>query len=172
MSFKVVVKKQGRWLIAAMRNATPAPHRPPFPGSFPGTSNPPASTPPQDAPRLAPTTDDANHAQDEAAIRKIVADGTDAWNRRDAKALAAGLTEDSDHIGANGGWTSGRFEIEKVLGVAHANSRENLTSAVQKIRFLSPDVAVIVVGRDYKEDDKATRKAISTLVFHNTKGKW
>jgi len=33
----------------------------------------------------------ATKVEDEAAIRKIVADGTDAWNRRDAKSLARGV---------------------------------------------------------------------------------
>ena len=52
--------------------------------------------------------DDANHAQDEAALRKIVADGVDAWNRSDAKTMLAHLAENSDHINVAGKWSSGR----------------------------------------------------------------
>ena len=43
-------------------------------------------------------------ATDEAAIRKIIADNTEAFNRHDPAALSSHLTEDADHIGVTGAW--------------------------------------------------------------------
>src|SRR5712692_1644382 len=68
------------------------------------------------APGQTRTTDD------EAAIRKIVADSADAWNRRDAKALAAHTSEDHDHINVNGAWRNGRVETERALSAALATA--------------------------------------------------
>jgi uncharacterized protein (TIGR02246 family) len=110
-------------------------------------------------------------AEDEAAIRKIVADNTAAWNRRDGKAMGAHTPEDHDHINVNGAWRSGKAETEKAVTAALATTRNNLTSSVAKIRFLTPDVAVVIVRREHT-DDQETRKAISTSVFHKIDGTW
>ena len=110
-------------------------------------------------------------AEDEAAIRRIVADGTEAWNRRDAKGMTAHTTEDHDHINVNGAWRSGKAETEQALTAALATARNNMTSSIAKIRFLTPDVAVVIVRREYT-DEKEVRKAISTSVFHKIDGTW
>jgi uncharacterized protein (TIGR02246 family) len=172
MSFKVVVKKDGRWLITAMRNATAAGPAPP--NSVPGTGTPNAHA--QDA---STTPDDTNHAQDEAAIRKIVADNIDAWNRRDAKAQVAHFSEDIDHIGVQGLWRSNRAELEKGFTAGFPTTRNVVSGSVERIRFLTPDVAVVVVRREYVGEfrdstghDKESRKAISTSIFHKVNGNW
>ena len=109
--------------------------------------------------------------EDEAAIRKIVADSADAWNRRDAKALAAHLSDDHDHINVNGEWRSGRAETERALSTALATTQNNITRSVAKIRFLTQDVAIVVVRNEYS-NDKETRKSISTSVLHKIDGIW
>ena len=109
--------------------------------------------------------------EDEAAIRKIVADSADAWNRRDAKALAAHTSEDHDHINVNGAWRNGRAETEKALSAALATARNNVSSSVAKIRFVTPDVAVVITRNEYT-NDKETLKAISTSVLHKINGEW
>jgi metallo-beta-lactamase class B len=172
MSFKVVVKKDGRWLITAMRNAMAV--GPAAPSSVPGTGTPNPQA--QDAPT---TPDDTNHAQDEAAIRKIVADNIDAWNRRDAKAQVAHFSEDIDHIGVQGLWRSNRAQLEKGFTAGFPTTRNGVSGSVERIRFLTPDVAVVVVRREYVGEfrdstghDKESRKAISTSIFHKVNGNW
>jgi uncharacterized protein (TIGR02246 family) len=109
--------------------------------------------------------------EDEAAIRKIIADGQDAWNRRDAKALAAHISEDHDHINVDGAWRSGRAETEKAVTAFLATKRINNTMSVAKIRFLTPDVAVVVIRNEYSDDQK-NWKSISTSVFHKINEIW
>jgi len=151
-----VVKKEGHWLIAAMRNAMP-----------PTAPNPQAQRSP-----TAP--DDANHAQDEAAIRKIVADGVEAWNRRDAKALAAHGTENHDHINVAGGWRQGKLETEKAMTAyfeSHRTNPPSIAQSIEKIRFITPEVAILVIRNKYANDQKAW-EAISISVFHKMNGEW
>jgi non-heme chloroperoxidase len=120
---------------------------------------------------ITPANSKTDFSGDVAAIRKRVADGVDAWNRRDAKALAAHVSEDHDQIGVAGGWGSGRAQFEKALTAALATTRNNMTSSIAKIRFLTPEVAVVIVRREYT-NDKETLKAISTSVLHKINGEW
>jgi len=169
MSFKVVVKKQGRWLIAAMRNATPAPARQALPGSFPGTGIPNPQA--QDAPT---TSDNTNHAQDEAAIRKKMADGDDAWNRRDAKTFLANarFTENYDHINVQGKWSSGKTQVEKgMTEFFQTHNPASIRRTVERVRFITPEVAVLVVRTTYSKD-RRTWDAISTGVSRKVNGEW
>src|SRR5712692_295747 len=147
---RVWVKRQGQWQVVSWQG-TPILQQ--------NSAAPSALTRSQGTP------------EDEAAIRKIVAEGADAWNRHDAKALAAHTSEDHDHINVNGAWRNGRAETEKALTAALATTRNNVSSSVAKIRFVTPDVAVVIVRREYT-NDKETRKAISTSVFHKKNGEW
>ena len=110
-------------------------------------------------------------AADESAIRKIVADSTDAWNSRDAKALAAHFSKDHDHINVNGAWRPGRTESEKALTDALAATRIDMTSSVAKIRFLTANIAIVVIRYEYS-DDKRSWKSIATSVLHKIDGTW
>jgi uncharacterized protein (TIGR02246 family) len=168
MSAWVLHKMNGEWWNEAFQN-TLIQSREEAIAQAARASSPLAQTEPE---VLTPANSRTDFSGDVAAIRKIVAAGTDAWNRRDSKALTAALTEDSDHIGSNGGWTSGRPEIERIRGVAHVNTSENLTSSLAKIRFVTSDVAVVVVWRQYQENENENRKGISTLVFHKMNGEW
>jgi uncharacterized protein (TIGR02246 family) len=117
-------------------------------------------------------SDGANHAQDEAAIRKIVADGVDAWNRSGAKTLLAHLAEDSDHINVAGKWSSGRDRIEKAMSDFFATHRPpSVTRPIEKIRFITPEVAVLVIRNKYANDKKAW-EAMSISVFRKMNGEW
>src|SRR5437763_1238735 len=56
-----------------------------------------------------------SHGADDAAIRRVVADNTTAFNQRDAAALVAHLIPDADHIGVTGDWVSGKDALERSL---------------------------------------------------------
>jgi len=89
-------------------------------------------------------------ATDEIAIRKIVSDETEAWNRGDAKAY-------SQHFQENGGFTN-------VLGMVFYGHRDfeqrhaeifstifrgsTLQQTIRKIRFIRRDVAVVDVDTE------------------------
>jgi uncharacterized protein (TIGR02246 family) len=110
---------------------------------------------------------------DEGAIRQIISDNTEAYNRRDARALTAHIAEDADHIGVSGNWTSGRAQLEKSLTEYFGGSvpRPKTDDSVEKIRFLTPDMAVAIVKRSYRSDAQ-TRESIATYVLKKTNGEW
>ncbi len=84
-------------------------------------------------------------AQDEAALRKLVADQTEAWNRQDAKAWSKDFAEDAEFINIVGTVFSGRPEIERrhafVFETLFKGSHSEVT--VTKLRFLDGGVAMV-----------------------------
>jgi uncharacterized protein (TIGR02246 family) len=120
--------------------------------------------------------DDANQAQDEAAIRKMVTDIQDAWNRRDPQGMAAAahLTKDYDHINVGGKWGSGKDQAEKNVNdffATRGSTVPTVAQSIEKLRFMTPDVAICVVRNTYSNDTRAW-EAMSTLVLHKTNGEW
>lgn len=80
---------------------------------------------------------------DERAIRAAVASFATAFNRGDAKALAAHWLPDGDVVTAAGEFIKGREAIERQFAQFLAEQgRPKLTSKILSIRFLGPDVAV------------------------------
>ncbi|WP_257456546.1 SgcJ/EcaC family oxidoreductase [Archangium lipolyticum] len=81
---------------------------------------------------------------DEAAIRKLVADQTEAWNRSDAAAWSKDFAPDAEFINIVGTVFKGRAEIETrhafVFDKLFKGSRTQVT--VTGVRFLGGDVAV------------------------------
>src|ERR1044072_2834189 len=92
-------------------------------------------------------------AADERAIQNNRDAHDAAWNKHDAKALAALFAPDADRATVNG-WFSGRAEIEKgyVTTFGGAFKNATLTNESPKLKFLTADVAMldvdnIVTGR-------------------------
>ncbi|MBZ4416578.1 SgcJ/EcaC family oxidoreductase [Myxococcus sp. RHST-1-4] len=97
---------------------------------------------------LSPAADAAPagaRAQDEAALRKLVADQTEAWNRQDAAAWSKDFAEDAEFINIVGTVFSGRPEIEKrhafVFDTLFKGSHSEVS--VTKLRFIDGGVAVV-----------------------------
>ena len=113
----------------------------------------------------------ADRSTDEAAIRAIIADNTQAFNRQDPAGTVAHRTEDFDHINVAGVWTARKDQLQKGMTDYFKTRHPTMTTSVEKIRFLTPDVAYAIVKRQYK-DEKGTRDAISTSVFQKINGQW
>jgi uncharacterized protein (TIGR02246 family) len=83
--------------------------------------------------------------RDEAALRKLVAEQAEAWNRQDAAAWSGNFAPDAEFINIVGRLLSGRAEIEKRHAFIFSNifkgSRTQVT--VRKILFPAADVAVV-----------------------------
>ena len=129
----------------------------------------PARLHPQATPGRRDTAQD--RALDTKAIERIVAENEDAWNRRDAKALVAHVTEDTDHIGVGGDWTTGKAALEKRLSQVFETVQPTQTGSIERIRFLSPDIAVAQIRRKY-QNEKRSWYAIGTSVFQKKNGGW
>jgi uncharacterized protein (TIGR02246 family) len=85
----------------------------------------------------------ADQAEDEAAIRKSDEAYVEAYNKRDAKALAALWSPEAVYIDPEtGNEFVGREEIEKEFADTFAGLNAKLEVSVESIRFLSPNVAV------------------------------
>jgi uncharacterized protein (TIGR02246 family) len=120
---------------------------------------------------ITPADSKADFSADVAVIRKRVADGVDAWNRRDPKAETAHAAENHDHVNVIGEWRQGKAETDKAMTAALATTRNNQSAAIAKIRFITPDVAIVIVRYQYTNDKEAL-KSISTSVLHKMNGVW
>ena len=84
-------------------------------------------------------------AADEAAIRKLVAEQTEAWNRSDAAAWSKDFAPEAEFINIVGTVFSGRAEIQKrhafVFDTLFKGSRTQVT--VSRVAFLGNEVAVV-----------------------------
>lgn len=84
-------------------------------------------------------------AQDEAALRALVARQAEAWNRHDAAAWSKDFAPDADFVNIAGMVFSGRAEIEKrhaaIFASVFKDSRTQVT--VRKLSFPRPDVALL-----------------------------
>jgi uncharacterized protein (TIGR02246 family) len=84
-------------------------------------------------------------SRDEASLRKLVAEQTEAWNRHDAAAWSRDFAPDAEFINIVGTVFSGREEIEKrhaaVFASLFKDSHSEVT--VRKIVFVTPVVAVV-----------------------------
>ena len=94
-------------------------------------------------------------AEDEAAIRQVVADYADAWNRHDPTAKVKDYSADLDHVSVRGRWQQSRAELEQTYIDYHAGIWKDVTyhPVVEKVRFLRPDVAVVIVRGTFHSGD-------------------
>jgi uncharacterized protein (TIGR02246 family) len=81
---------------------------------------------------------------DEAAIRELEAAYDAAWNAADVEALIAPFTADATIVDPFGGVSTGRAEIERLLGDLLAGSGRGSTHAgeILAVRFVTGDVAL------------------------------
>jgi uncharacterized protein (TIGR02246 family) len=89
----------------------------------------------------APTPADTQVA---AEVRALTDQFVDAWNKHDAKALAAMWVPDGDHMEPDGRTVHGTAEIEKLFLLEHGSVFKNseLNLVVERVRSVSDTVAV------------------------------
>ena len=86
-----------------------------------------------------------NNAADEEAIRAILRQMIDAWNRGNGEAFAAPFAENADFVVFEGTRLKGRQEIasfsQRIFDTVMKGSR--LEGEVKFVRFLSPQMALL-----------------------------
>ncbi len=120
--------------------------------------------------------------KDEEAVRKVVTDSVEAWNRHDVKAFSMLFTDDADFINVLGAGAAGRTEIEKLHAPLFSTifKESKVTTVDTRVRFIKSDVATVdstwgMTGYIDPADEKRTpRKAlmIMNLIMTKKKGKW
>ncbi|HTM36945.1 MAG TPA: SgcJ/EcaC family oxidoreductase [Terriglobales bacterium] len=115
--------------------------------------------------------------RDEQALRDVVRGLETAWNRGDSVAWAEFFAEDADFIHILGGHFSGRIAIEQghrvIFDTIYKGSTNKYT--VNKVRFTSPDSAVVFVLAELKvsrEGFPPVLHARPTLVTQRTPDGW
>jgi uncharacterized protein (TIGR02246 family) len=125
------------------------------------------------------------NAADEKLIHALYREFLLAWNDLDAEKLAAAFTDDADLIGFDGSQLHGRAEIESTIkkifddhGKPSAPGQGPQTgtfvSAVRRVRFLSPDIAVLTAVNGSAVSGKLApeRNAVQSLVAVRTPVGW
>jgi uncharacterized protein (TIGR02246 family) len=86
-----------------------------------------------------------NREQDEKAIKQVLTDSVEAWNRHDAKAFSMVFALDADFTNVIGMSAHGRAEIEKFHAPMFATRFKDthLKMTEVKTRFITPDVAAV-----------------------------
>ena len=129
---------------------------------------------------------------DEEAVRKVVNEFAETWNRHDMNAFGALFTPDADFVNVVGSHWKGRESIQLNTALLHgaipADSAgvtlpksaygifETTNSTFKQIdvRFLRKDVAVAHVQNELQGDARTKEPRHSLLVYILTKenGKW
>lgn len=117
---------------------------------------------------------------DEHAIRAVVDQFMNAWNRHDAKAFAAVFSKDADFTNWRGGGASGRAKIEEyhapVFATIFRKSHQEYTDI--KIRLIRADVAAVDVhwkmtgALDRQGNPRPDRNGLLSLVMAKNSGRW
>ncbi|RFZ85070.1 SgcJ/EcaC family oxidoreductase [Mucilaginibacter terrenus] len=96
-------------------------------------------------------------ATNNTAIRKLVKNYEDAWNRHDPKALAASYSSDATWVNWFGAYYIGRQDIEDHYRTTHNGyfkQSHYYTRAVEDIQYLKPDVAIAHVRTGLSDDTR------------------
>jgi uncharacterized protein (TIGR02246 family) len=116
-----------------------------------------------------------NQAADESALREAVKQMETGWNAKSGALFAKPFAPDADYVIINGNYIKGRA----VIASAHQQIFDTIFKdttirlAVQQIRFLRPDVAVVhVKGERTGPTDNLNQSAILTLIMTKEKEGW
>lgn len=122
----------------------------------------------------------AAHAEDEAAIRNVLAAFVEAWNKHDANAFSVVFAEDADFTNVRGMSAHGRTEVAKFHAPMFATSFKDSTQKIaeSKIRFIKPDVAAVdarweMTGAKTRDgQDIPLRKGLLNFVMTKEGDQW
>jgi uncharacterized protein (TIGR02246 family) len=93
--------------------------------------------------------------KENSAIRRLVKNYEQSWNKHDPKALAANYTSDATWINWFGAYYKGRLDIEDHYRSTHNTyfkESQYYTRSVEDIEYLKPDVAVVHVRTGLSND--------------------
>lgn len=110
-------------------------------------------------------------AGDEAGVRALLDRFYDGWNTHDVGKMVSTYAEDVDHINVFGEWHKGKAQIREDLAFVHAGSARNSrkTHTVEKVRFLSPTIAVVQVSSQSQAGPSGN---LGTYVIQKQKDEW
>jgi len=118
--------------------------------------------------------------EEEQAVRKMLTERREAFNRHDVKAGCSYFADDADFVSVTGSWWKGKEKIEDHLELLYATRFRDIhfNDSEITIRFITPEVAVAhfrweatgIVGAD--RSPRPSRQGISTILAVKHNGKW
>jgi uncharacterized protein (TIGR02246 family) len=84
----------------------------------------------------------AQPANDEAAVKAVVARYVDAREKRDSAAVEGVFTKDADQLVSSGEWRKGREAVVRGTLASSESTGGRRTITVENVRFVTRDVAV------------------------------
>jgi uncharacterized protein (TIGR02246 family) len=115
---------------------------------------------------------------DETALRALMAQMVEAWNRRDSRSLAGTFTADGELVAGDGTQMTGRGEIERYFAglLAKLPQGTRFTAAVTSVRLIGPDAALLSSSGGFlmPGDTEVTpeRRGLQSLVAVRDGGAW
>ena len=117
---------------------------------------------------------------DSDAIRQVITDFIDAFNRHDAHAWAMPFAEDGDFTNVTGLYLHGRKDFEARFTELFTTRLKTAhrTATVRHIRFVTPDVAAVdaeweLVGSKASDgSENPVRKGLFNFVLTRQNGHW
>jgi uncharacterized protein (TIGR02246 family) len=87
---------------------------------------------------------------DEQAVRKVIADFGNAWNKHDPAAILALFTDDADWVNVAGSWWHGQAEHRRGTTWVHEHVFKNAHGHIGSVavRFPTQDTAVAIFTHD------------------------
>ena len=119
---------------------------------------------------IAAVTSLAAGTEDDAEIRKVLADSTAAFNRHAPNLTPEGYAEDFDIVNPNGERLPGRPNLGEAFKTYLKNAKK--MEAVQRIRYIRPDVALVDAEFDFAGVEMKPAKGQSTYVLAKEGGRW
>jgi uncharacterized protein (TIGR02246 family) len=109
--------------------------------------------------------------EDEAAIRKLLAGITAAFNQHRGDLISAASTDDFDMVNPPGTYSSGKPDFRDAFRGAFRNA--TVVAAIERIRFIRPDVALVDGTFDISGSEiTPAPKGLRTFVLVKENGRW
>src|SRR6478609_7999600 len=117
-------------------------------------------------------------SKEETALRLVVANYENAWNRHDAKGLAEQYHTDATWVNWFGAYSKGQKEIQEhyeTIHKAYYKTSHYYTRSIEDLTFIKPDVAIAHVRTGLTGDERYPGQTFEhrrTIILTKREGVW
>jgi uncharacterized protein (TIGR02246 family) len=127
-----------------------------------------------------PQPPDSGPAEDEAAIKQVVAGFSDGWNLHDAHSMCVSLADDVQWVNWRGEVLNSRKDVEEQHATLFAGLYKNThrTDTVKSVRYFTPELASVdnywtMTGAKTRDGaDWPYREGYANYVMARRSGRW